>query len=228
MLKRPLRSAVLVSSLLPLAASCDAAIPPAPSAPTPTAVTRTITGTLWVHSAGGGVEPGRGRTVVPVLETQQGWSVQNPITLDNEGRYTLTALAAMRLLIGARDYYQPCAATVEPGGDATIDLHIVEDVARLGSNLPAALQGRPPTLSGRVFELTPAGEVPVVGARVTVTDGDFTTVASTLSDASGRYVLCGVPQSSRLSLVAEGPGYLSDVVPGLAGRTQLDIALRRP
>jgi hypothetical protein len=221
---RAVETAITLALIVPLAAACETTIPPTVIAPT--APTRTITGTMWVHGTAG-VEPGRGRTLVPAFDTALGWAVQDAITLDADGRYRITAIEGMRLLLGTPSLYQPCAVVVEPGGQATVDVHVIEDVTLLDGNLPAPLHGRTPVLSGRVFESTAGGEVPVAGARVLITDGDFTVFASTLGDASGRYVLCGVPQSSRLQVAAEHPGYFSEAVQGLEGRTELNISLRR-
>jgi hypothetical protein len=64
--------------------------------------------------------------------------------------------------------YQPCVVTVSASNNVSPDVHIVADPAQLGAHVPADLLAAVPTLSGVVFENTPAGKQPVSGVRVEV------------------------------------------------------------
>ena len=66
------------------------------------------------------------------------------------------------------------------------------------------------TVSGVVFEVTETGRQPVAGASVGW-EGDMDlVVAHTLTDTSGRYLLCGLPETRLDSLFALKTGYSRD------------------
>ncbi len=115
-------------------------------------------------------------------------------------------------------------------GNVSADAHLVSDVRQLGANLPADLRSQEPTLSGTVYEQTSTGRNPVANAWVSL-DGLYglgLLIADTLTDAEGRYVLCGVPQLPGLELLATADGFqLFEYSSDLIGRTTLDVELRR-
>ena len=88
-----------------------------------------------------------------------------------------------------------------------------------------------PVLSGRVFERTAAGALPVSGAFITL---DFTggmgwaPSATTVSDATGRYWLCNVEDSTVLGLavLVKKEGY-GEIFTGVKSLSAFDIELRR-
>ena len=88
-----------------------------------------------------------------------------------------------------------------------------------------------PVLTGRVFERTEAGDLPVSGAAITL---DFTggmgwaPSATTVSDATGHYLLCNVEDSTRLGLavLVRKEGY-GDIFTGVTRLSEFDIQLRR-
>lgn len=86
-----------------------------------------------------------------------------------------------------------------------------------------------PRISGRVFELTPAGRQPIDAVAIVA---DFTgglgwaPSATTLSDASGQYLLCATLSEIGIELIVNKPGYRERLV-GVMGETTLDIELQR-
>jgi len=102
------------------------------------------------------------------------------------------------LRLGVSTLYQPCVVTLSASSNVSHDVHIVTDPAQLGAHLPAELVADLPTLSGVVFENTPAGRQPLSGVRLEVDMlwglGDVS--ATTLTDSDGRYVLCGLTGNS--------------------------------
>lgn len=88
-----------------------------------------------------------------------------------------------------------------------------------------------PILSGTVYEQTPSGRRPISGARVGLDglNGDGVVIANTLTDAAGRYVLCGVPQRERTALFADKPG-VARVFPfeDFGGKSTFDIEMVLP
>jgi hypothetical protein len=88
------------------------------------------------------------------------------------------------------------------------------------------------TISGIVFEITDAGRQPIEAAWVGFTvdpSGDITG-AETSSDASGRYLLCGLPETRLTSLFAVKNEYSRDDLwksVDAGSDTTLDIELKR-
>jgi len=110
-------------------------------------------------------------------------------------------------------YAQQCLTTVTLYTDANQDVTLTS-----ARNFAAANSIRPPhlpgtrTISGIVFEITEAGRQPIEGAWVgfTVDLAGDVTGAETFSDASGRYLLCGLPETRLTSLFAVKRGYSGD------------------
>jgi hypothetical protein len=61
-----------------------------------------------------------------------------------------------------------------------------------------------------VFEVTAAGRHPIEGASVGYEGNNDITSAWTFTDASGRYLLCGLPEGRLTSLFAVKNGYSRD------------------
>ena len=75
--------------------------------------------------------------------------------------------------------------------DASLNLGVTA-IANLSAARPLSAPGSR-TVSGVVFEATPAGRQPVEGASVGWEALLDTVVSETRSDAAGRYLLCGLP-----------------------------------
>jgi hypothetical protein len=130
-------------------------------------------------------------------------------------------------------YAQQCLTTVTLHTDANHDVTLTSL-----QNLAAANSMRPPhvpgtrTISGIVFEITPAGRQPIAGAWVGFTvdlSGDIAG-AESFSDATGRYLLCGLPETRLTSLFAVKDGYSRDNLwksVDAGSDTTLDIELKR-
>jgi hypothetical protein len=99
----------------------------------------------------------------------------------------LVALQAVRL-----GYRMPCRPAIAhiawaDGQPHQADIYLVADRTLVTSGIPAAMPRPPSSLSGTVSEQSPDGTRPVVGARVSASP----TFTETVSDAQGRYMLCG-------------------------------------
>jgi hypothetical protein len=112
---------------------------------------------------------------------------------DAEGRYTVGSVPndstvlvhAMGGLDGAGAHrHQPCVATAVVQGDTVLDVEYNRKDVR-GS-------GGSPTVSGVVFETTPAGRQPVRDRQVLYYSPNIL-AAHTITDANGRYEFCKVP-----------------------------------
>lgn len=253
-MRAALRDAVLaVSCLLTIASTaCDAkraSISGAPTAPSPPPVpavpTVTLSGTVLERISGQpiqGVRVGLSPRTFPKRQYAS-WppgSDYQTTPSDFGGHYRITGIPAdfgsfsvLATFPEWGKYAQQCLTTVTLYNDANQDLTLISV-----PNLAAANTLRPPpepgtrTISGIVFENTAAGRQPIAGAYVgfTVDLAGDVAGAETFSDASGRYLLCGLPETRLTSLFAVKDGYSRD---GLwksvdAGSdATLDIELKR-
>jgi hypothetical protein len=126
-------------------------------------------------------------------------------------------------------FVQQCAATAVMRAGVSLDLQLTS-IANLSMARPLSGAGSR-TVSGTVFESTPAGRRPVADAAVSAYSEALyyaDPVAFTRSDAAGRYLLCGLSQGRIPNLVAEKEGYNfsnASVEPGTD--TTVDIQIRR-
>jgi hypothetical protein len=169
-----------------------------------------------------------------------GW-VQQPTTgsttgqvpTDGSGRFSFTVPqgAQVRLQGSLTNAYQPCQVVVRADTDVAHDIHLVVDRQQLGAHLPAELLARTPVLSGVVYEADGDGRrTPVADVRVEL-DGLYGlgwVAATTLTDADGRYILCGLADEPSTYVFASKSGYrLFESNVTLNGNTTLDIEMRR-
>ena len=124
---------------------------------------------------------------------------------DADGRYKLAGLPALvhvQLQTWKDGYVQQCAAPqVTLLGDTSVDLQLVSRGSLSASTGEAPASGFR-SVSGVVFEITGAGKQPVAGAYVDFEPFMDFPAATTLSDADGRYLLCGVPEGRTVDIVA--------------------------
>jgi hypothetical protein len=189
----------------------------------------TVSGTVWVHSATGKAPARSGAVFGWIEHSRKGWTTGRvPIGTDGRFQFTIPAGTTRVRLQGPR--HQPCAVTVEPAADVTADIHTVPESGPLGASLPDELMPRKPILSGVVYETTPTGRRPLPQAWVSLDpiQGLGLVIASTLTDADGRYVLCGVPYLPGLVLMVSRDGFESFQSPGdLTDRGSFDVEMRR-
>ena len=116
------------------------------------------------------------------------------------GVYELTDVPRrdVTVVAAAENYLQPCASSVRLTTDTAMDVHLVRAEALATSGIPRSMPIADSRISGRVVRRTQAGSRPVANFQVSATVlldglGDFQTdAASSLTDAAGRYTLCGV------------------------------------
>jgi len=157
---------------------------------------------------------------------------------DAAGRYVVAPLphgtvlpdgATMWVTAYKDGFVQQCAATAVMRAGVSLDLRLTS-IANLSTAQPLSGAGSR-TVSGTVFESTPAGTRPVADAAVSAySEGLYyaDAVAFTRSDAAGRYWLCGLSEAGIPYLVAEKEGYGSSNVSVAPGTdTTADILIRR-
>src|SRR5262245_50948444 len=234
MFQRPFQKAVMTGLGALLAGACGGRdpAPPVNPSPLPQPGTWTIAGTVWVHQ-GASATKAQGGQVFGWVERQGGGATTGPVAVGQDGRYQFTVpVSTTRIFLerGSQAGHQPCGVTLPPGDNLAADLHVVADDSRLGANLPAELAAKTPTLSGVVYENTPEGRRPVPGAWVWLDglNGLGVLVADTLTDADGRYLLCGVPAAPRLALSVSATGFEPvDLSSDQIGTANIDIEMKR-
>ena len=240
-----MRSMALAAMVL--ACACDQSRPSAtivPTAPTvpaaPAVPTVTLSGTVVEHFSGQPIQGALVGLSPRTYPANRSWNWhQHLSTSDAAGRYRITGIDAdfgsfWLYATTQRDlsqYTQQCATTVTLDADRSQDVTLTsrENLVAGNSRLPPREPGTR-TVSGVVFEVTGTGRQPVAGASVGW-EGDMDlVVAHTLTDTSGRYLLCGLPETRLDSLFAVKTGYSRDGVYRIveAGSdTILDIELKR-
>ena len=198
-------------------AACDDAPSVSPTSPTPLqgvapqpASTRTITGSVWVHSPTS-PQPLAGIRVGIWLEQPRGAHPAGSATSDSVGRFSFEAPsdALVRLYTRTRELFQPCLSTVKVGQtEATIRVVAEPDLLQARDWPDFAVER---LLSGTIFEASPTGPRPSADAWVQVDGvmGDGRPLADTRSDANGRFVVCGLEGETQIphALVVAKSGY---------------------
>jgi hypothetical protein len=187
-----------------------------------------VSGRVWLHAVDG-MKPYANARLFGWVESGSSGRTTGPVTVGANGDYRFTVPEGARVRIYAGDY-QPCQVTLDAVvGDATSDIRVVTDPLQLGAHLPAQLLEDAARLSGTVFETVEDGRrMPLKDVRVEL-DGLYglgLVTATTLTDADGRYILCGVRHESSAYLFASRTGYRLFEASVGAGAT-LDIELLR-
>jgi hypothetical protein len=189
----------------------------------------TISGTVWLHSTTG-VVPFASARLFGWLDLGRSGRTTGQISIDADGRYVYMAPIGTRVRLHAGGAHQPCEVTVDVSGDMNRDIRAVDDPRQLGARLPPELLADTPLLSGQVFEIDNERRQPLADVRVEL-DGLFglgLVTATTLTDADGRYVLCGLAGERSTTVFASKTGYrLFEATTPISGNTSMDIELRR-
>jgi len=222
------RAALMVASVL----AVSACAPPPPTAPSNINVfppivdpnSGSVSGRVLVHS-GEGIEVAAGAKVFGWQEfVNGGGATTGAITTDADGHYRIfPSSETLRVRIAGMGggLYQPCAVTANTASlSSSYDVHLVSDLSLLGANLPDVFMSQGSLLSGIVYELTDSGRQPLANAAIDLDgmNGDGVLIATTRTDAGGRFVLCNVPFGPSLYLFASKEGFQ------LSGRGQLDAS----
>ena len=159
-------------------------------------------------------------------------------TTDAQGHYQVSKTAGdFKVRAELAGYSQPCRTAVtlaasSPSG--VIDVYMVRNELLSTTGVPSSMPVHQPTLTGVVFERTEQGSRPIAGATVIadVGGGDgyaVVPIATTMSDAAGRYLLCGVESvTSSLAVYASAPGYRNvDVPVSVPTPSTFDVELAR-
>lgn len=177
-------------------------VPPSPPPPIPSTPNVFVTGTV----SGDGQALPNVRVEVRLVDGRSHGRVD--VRTDASGRYRAEVRnsSSLQVLVTAyhdRYQFQPCAAGFEqsepgpPERSADVRLSSAEGLAHSTPRVPDRRN-----ISGTIYTLTSTGKEPVPDAYVLwdLTNDDFQ--ASTKTDASGRFTLCGLPVNSTVLLFA--------------------------
>jgi hypothetical protein len=197
-------------------------------------VTHTITGTITELGPQGQRPVEGARVYVHLYAPHRSGHWMSDVT-GADGRYELWGIftdAIAVLTVGKGDslnwYRQPCVHEVTVTSDMSIDIEIVPQSAGGAAANAAARRGTGPFLTGVVFGQGPDGtRAPIPDAMVFL-DNAF---ATTITDADGRYVLCGIRRGSHEFAATAAGGYdISKNPPrkiDIVADMTLDIELKR-
>jgi hypothetical protein len=165
------------------------------------------------------------------------WAFHSRPQTDAMGRYSLQSVsegARVWVQVETPGLVQECAVAAVPvHADQTVDVQLVST-----ANLSASRTFLPPPalgyrfVSGTVFKATETGTRPVAGASVHYVSpaleilGDDFWLAETFSDAEGHYLLCGLPDTESVLIIAsDASGEVTvSVPPGVS--TGVDPVIR--
>jgi hypothetical protein len=181
--------------------------PPTPTAPTPVSPGFSFTGTVYEVTGASrqaitGVNVGLRNTI-----GNSNTFFQKSGSVDARGRFNISGLGAGRAAVWANKdgYVQPCAVTLTITGDTERDIEIVPSSAVEQTTIARLQDYRTAILTGTVFAVTGGIRTLMASASIGIEiDMDYVN-ASTRTDASGRYTLCGLPpEVAALYLAAPG------------------------
>jgi hypothetical protein len=206
--------------------------------PTP-CVTHRITGTITEFGPLG-QRPVEGARIDVYLYASNGSGHWMSDVTEADGRYELwgiftNAIAVLSASKGdslANSYRQPCVHELTVTSDMSVDIEIVPQLAGGAAATAAARRGTGPFLTGVVFGQGPDGTRAPIPDAVVSLDGDVAPLAATtITDANGRYVLCGIPRGSHEFAATAAGGYDITKNPpqkiDIAGDMTLDVELKR-
>lgn len=234
----PLAPHIMTCLAVATMTACSGAPAIAPTSPSPLPArtpplppSRTVTGSVWLSSTTA-PQPLAGVDVEIWLERPRSAGPVGSEKSDSAGRFSFEAPsdALVRLYARPRGLYQPCLSTVSVDQtEATIRLVAKSHLLQARDWRDFAVERR---LSGTIFEATPAGRLPIADAWVQVDGamGDGRPLADTRSDASGRFVVCGLEGETQIphALVLSKPGYqLATARVPTQGAGPVDVELRR-
>jgi hypothetical protein len=201
-----------------------------PAAELPAPPTRTVTGSLWLHSP-------TGRQ--PLADIIVGFWVEGPRSAgsaghrqsSSDGRFSFEVPSDARVRLYARtpELFQPCLSTAEVGQTETIIRMVADPHLQQARDWPEFAVER--MLSGTVFEASATGRQPGADAWVDVVSdmGEGRPLADTRTDANGRFVLCGLERDTHIphAVVVAKPGFhVAYVSIPAHGGGPLDVELR--
>jgi hypothetical protein len=136
------------------------------------------------------------------------------IHTDDSGRYSAQVPRSLVFVSAVWGKRQPCLASATVVRDTVIDVQVFPGSSDAPSPTPGSM------ITGFVYETTPEGRKPVQGASAWLDVSSDVYVASTETDAAGRFYFCRVNTMVRMDVSADGyqPYVYSEFVYGPGNR----------
>ncbi|MGI8619238.1 MAG: carboxypeptidase-like regulatory domain-containing protein [Gemmatimonadaceae bacterium] len=198
---------------------------PSSCPPFPTGGANVLTGTVLERAATGTTSLA-GVSVWAWVEypNRNGYSAGR-VESNDRGEYRFPNLPAALIVLQTfrTGYDQPCASFTQlTGPSSTANIEMVWQ-----GNARADTNPHPPALAGGVYEVTASGQKPVADARIYFEWGvSEMVVATTTTDALGRYSLCGLPATGAVTITKGG--YITATRPvSISGVIRMDVEMKR-
>src|SRR4030095_11952921 len=208
---RQLRLGCVLVALMAIGCQSSASTPTAPTPPITYGGPPVPPGPFTIYGGvtDGGPPVGGANVNAFIITNGFGYSymwAHGAILTDVTGHFRMTGVpteAGVWLQAFKDGYLQQCAApyVIVHGDTTTIDLGLVSKANVSASTIQPAVAGLRSVL-GVIVENTPTGKQPVAGAFVDFEPLEDFPAAVTNSDADGRFLLCGLPQSDMVRLGA--------------------------
>src|SRR5262249_50231188 len=128
-------------------------------------------------------------------------------------------------------YSQPCGVTFTPTSNTTLDVYLVSNSILSTTGIPASMPIHQTTIVGTVFERMSDGSTQGLPGATLIADFTggmgWSPSATTVSDDSGRYLLCGLNSTIGIELNVAKAGYRGAFVDLSSASSQQDIELAR-
>jgi hypothetical protein len=221
--------------LIPIVALAACGGPSTVTAPTPTPTTTptptpaSLIGTIseWTPQ---GERPLSGAYVWALIWPTAGNMLLEQRRTDANGEYNLSPLARgvnLQLMVSMPGYYQQCAAPqITVGETLRLNAQLIAE-----ANVSASRESVPPSppglriVTGVIYAVTAEGRRATANGYVEY-EGVMDPFASTKTDAQGRFLLCGLPQSRAVHIGAyiRGGGYTHlEVLPGPDATLEIEV-----
>jgi hypothetical protein len=159
------------------------------------------------------------------------WYLNGRRTTDAQGRYQLTGLpagGAFQLEVSKDGYAAQCAAPpVVVTSDFQLDARLMPraSLSVAPSSVPPSVPGFR-LISGVVYQSAAEGREPVADASVDYEPSFDSPAAWTWTDAQGRFLLCGIPQTLTITISAGSNGRVAYLHVPAGGDATVEIDLQ--
>jgi hypothetical protein len=156
------------------------------------------------------------------------WGANGPLRSDGLGLFEAPVPESrISLLAVHEDFVQPCAVRARVAQDVEVRIEMLPISALNVVNAPRPQLSSDPSVTGTIYESTPAGRQAVKGVMLWAQDALETGLATTRSDLGGEFYLCNLPAETYIDIRKDG--YRPVLVGPVGGREPavLEIELIR-
>jgi hypothetical protein len=156
------------------------------------------------------------------------WWANGPLRSDGLGLFEAPVpQSSISILAVHDDFVQPCAVRSKVDQDVEVRIEMLPISALNVVNAPRPQLSSDPSVTGTIYESTPAGRQAIAGAELWAQDAMEIGLATTRSDRGGGFYLCNLPAETYIDI--RKVGYRPVLVGPIGGREPavLEIELVR-